>query len=181
MLKDEVTEQDMLFAHTYFLTLFLTVAVVLFNIVYGSPLVFYLPFVTGSFGSLLLYIFLISAHAHDSELQNLKFRAKIVCHSFCCTAYIIGAFCMLVFYDFGFIISWSYHIWVVPVLMVATLQPKHNAPLFILFFSIGLALTVLELYGIFGAIIQSMAMGGFWGLSFYFLLGFWSDIKIKPD
>ncbi|MCL1863248.1 MAG: hypothetical protein FWF78_06765 [Defluviitaleaceae bacterium] len=174
MLADKISKQDILFAHTYFLTLALTAFIVVFNLFYGRSMVFYIPFAVGGGGSFVLYVLLnhIKRHARD-----IKIKSKIICHACCSAIYIIGAFILLVFYNLDFVVAWSYHIWIVSILMVAALRFKHNAFIFALLVGIFLILFVLETIGLLGAAVWAMAIGGFWGFSFYFLLGFWSDIK----
>lgn len=164
--------QDMLFAKTYFLTLALTVVIVAVNLAYGNFIpAFYLPFVIGGAGSFLLYI--VKRHSNAYQVEQLK----LICHSFCSVMYIVGAFVLLVFFNVGLLPAWSYHIWLIPTLIVAALNFKQHISLFVLVLFIFIALFVLDLDGLPGSAVSAIAMGSFWGLAFYFLMGFWNDIK----
>ncbi|MCL1883123.1 MAG: hypothetical protein FWF81_05135 [Defluviitaleaceae bacterium] len=170
MQNNEITKQDIFFANTYFLTLALTFAVVVFSLFYVESVIFYVPFIVGGVGSLIFYAVL-------RKKDGLKIKSRIVCHALCSTVYIVGAFFMLVFYELDFLTSWSYHVWIVSVLIGAFIKFKHNVLIFALLFGIFIILFVLDIGGLFGAVMRAMAIGGFWGFAFYILLGFWSDIK----
>lgn len=177
MPKDKITKQDLFFAYTYFFTLALTAFALVFNLLNGDSIIFYLPFVIGSGGSLLLYVLLNRVKSDSPKTTESKIQSRVICHAFCSAVYIIGAFILLVFYNLDFAFAWLYYMWIIPILMVAALRPKHNALIFVLSLAIFAILFVLNIDGLLGATVRAMAMGGFWGISFYFLLGFWSDIR----
>jgi len=156
-----------LFAHTYFLLLTLTAVIVTVNLFLGQSFVFYLPFIIGGVGSLILYF--IKAH-------TLKMRAKVLCHACCASIYIIGAFLLLVFYNIDFFASWSFHIWIIPVLIIAAGANKDFWFILLLLSGIFISLFVLDFGGLLGQVVTAIGMGSFWGFSFYFLLVFLHDI-----
>ena len=163
-------KQETFFAKTYFLTLALTVVTVVINIAYSNfMLVFYIPFFIGGAGSFLFYLL----KSRSYQLQNLK----LICHYLCSSTYIIGAFVLLVFFNVGFLAAWSYHIWLLPILIIAALNFKQHFLLFVLVLFIFIALFVINLEGLPGNALRAIAMGSFWGISFYFLLGFYNDAK----
>ena len=155
-----------LFSHTYFLLLALTVIVVMVNLLFGWSFVFYLPFIVGGVGSLVLY---------------LAKKAKNVCNAFCASVYIIGAFLLLVFYDVNFFASWSFHVWIIPVLILSAKAKKDFVFMLLFLIGIFISLFILDLDGLVGRAITSIGMGSFWGFSFYFLLMFLTDIIKKED
>ena len=160
-----------IFANTYFLLLLLTVIVAVPNLLYGSSFALFLPFIVGGLGSLILYFAKTLKKPPQSEHE--KTQTKIICHAFCGCVYIIGAFLLLVFYNAGFIASWSFHVWIIPSLIVtATRSKKDFAFKATLLFGIFLSLFVLEFGGLLGRTVTAIGMGSFWGFSFYHLLSF---------
>ena len=164
------------FARTYFLLLMLTGVVVGVNLFFGWPLVFYLPFITGGVGSLALYLVKKASLKKSAQDNALKTQAKIICHAWCASVYIIGAFLLLVFTDSNFYASWSFHIWIVPVVIVASVSVKDVMVLFLLLLAIFVALFVLNIGGLPGQVVTAAGMGSFWGFAFYFLLVFLNNI-----
>ena len=171
-----LSKKQTLFANTYFLLLALTAVVVTINLFFRWSVVFYLPFIIGGAGSLLLYFVktsFLKKSAQDAELKN---QAKIICHAFCGAVYIIGAFVLLVFYNVFFLAAWSFHVWVIPVLVVAAGSKKDFGYIAILLFGIFILLFVLDLDGLAGRTTTAIGMGSFWGFAFYYLLVFLTDI-----
>ena len=166
------------FAQIYFLLLALTAVVVGTNLLFGWSIVFYLPFIVGGAGSLLLYLLKLSAiKKHPAQDRKyLKTQAKIFCHALCASVYIVGAFLLLVFYNANFIAAWSFHVWIIPVLIVAVGLGREFFLMLLLLFGIFVALFVLNLEGLLGRTVTAIGMGSFWGFSFYFLLVFLNDI-----
>lgn len=175
VLHMNTTKQDIVFANMYFFTLILTAVVVLIKLLGNAPAAHYLPFAIGGIGSLFIYVYLI--YIGNFNCKQLKIKSKILCHSLCSAVYIIGAFVLLVFSDVDFISAWLYHIWIIPILILSSMQIRRNGFVFVLIFGIFISLFVLDTYGVVSAAIRAAAMGSFWGFSFYFLLGFWSDMK----
>jgi len=165
-----------LFANTYFLLLALTAVAIVINLFFGWSVVFYLPFIIGGAGSLLLYLAKVSALKKSEQNVDLKTQAKIVCHACCASVYIVGAFLLLVFYNADFFAAWSFHVWIIPVLIVTAKPKKEFAFMLLLLFGIFMSLFVLDLYGLLGRSVTAIGMGSFWGFSFYFLLVFLTDI-----
>jgi len=173
-----LTKARVLFAHTYFLLLALTAVVVGINLFFGWSAAFYLPFIIGGAGSLVLYIFMMSTHKNSSaqDAKQHRIKAKIICHAFCASAYIIGAFLLLVFYNTNFFAAWSFHVWIIPVLIVSAGFTREFGLMILLLCGVFAALFVLNLNGLLGRSVTAIGMGSFWGFSFYFLLVFLSDI-----
>jgi uncharacterized membrane protein len=164
-----------MFAGTYFLLLFLSAAVAMLNLLYGESLAFFLPFIIGGLGSLLLYFAKTLKNPYQGEHE--KNQAKTICHAFCGCVYIIGAFLLLVFYDAGFVASWSFHVWIIPSLIVAFRSKKDFVFMALLLFGIFLSLFVLEFEGLLGRAVTAVGMGSFWGFAFYHLLSFLTRIS----
>jgi hypothetical protein len=156
--------------HIYFLLLAATVVVVVVNLFFGWSIVFYLPFIVGGVGSFIFYIVQVSV------LEKPTKQAKIICHAGCASVYIIGAFLLLVFYDTNFYASWSFHVWIISVLVVVAGSKKDFVVISLLLFCMFLSLFVLDLSGLLGRAVTAIGMGSFWGFSFYFLLVFLADI-----
>ena len=173
-----LTKAHVLFARSYFLILALTIVVTSANLFFGWSVVFYLPFFVGGAGSLLLYFIKTSAlkKIPQQDREHLRTQAKIICHASCASVYIIGAFLLLVFYNTNFFAAWSFHIWIIPVLIVTAGFTKEFGIILLLLSGIILALFVLSLDGLLGRAVTAMGMGSFWGFSFYFLLVFLNDI-----
>jgi len=162
--------QTLVTAHIYFLLLAATLVVVTINLFYGWSIIFYLPFIVGGVGSLLLYIVQVSV------LKKPVIQARIICHAACASAYIIGAFLLLVFYNTNFYASWSFHVWIISVLIVVSGSKKDLGVVLLLIFGMFMSLFVLNLGGLLGRAVTAIGMGSFWGFSFYFLLVFLTDI-----
>jgi len=174
------TKTQSLFAGTYFLLLFLTGVVVIANLLFGESLPLFLPFIIGGLGSLLLYI--VKTLKKPSQSESEKIHTKIICHAFCGSVYVIGAFLLLVFYNAGFIASWSFHVWIIPSLIVASRSKKDFAFMVLLLFGIFLSLFVLEFQGLLGRTVTAIGMGSFWGFAFYHLLSFLTYIiEVNKD
>ena len=171
-----LSKTQALFAHTYFLLLALSAIVVTVNLSFGWSFVFYLPFIVGGAGSLLLYIVKISVTKKSARTETAKIRAKTICHACCACVYIIGAFLLLVFYNVNFFASWSFHVWIIPVLIITAGLNKDFGFILLLLFGIFISLFVLNLDGLLGRSVTAIGMGSFWGFSFYFLLMFLTDI-----
>jgi len=173
-----LSKAQALFAHTYFLLLALTAVTVATNLFFGWSAVFYLPFIVGGAGSLLLYFIKISVLKKSAQSESLKIQAKIICHACCASVYIIGAFLLLVFYNANFFAAWSFHVWIIPILIViaAAGSKKDIGAISLLLFGIFISLFVLDLDGLLGRSVTAIGMGSFWGFSFYYLLVFLNDI-----
>jgi len=165
-----LSKTQILISHTYFLLLVATAVVVAVNLFFGWSIVFYLPFIVGGAGSLILYIIQVSVFKKPAT------QAKIICHAGCASVYIIGAFLLLVFYNTNFYASWSFHVWIISVLIVISGSKKEFGVILLLLFGIFMALFVLNLDGLLGRSVTAIGMGSFWGFSFYFLLMFLTDI-----
>jgi hypothetical protein len=160
----------------YFLLLVLTAIAVAVNLFFGWSFVFFLPFIVGGAGSMLLYFSKVSRIKEPEQNTDLKTQAKIVCHACCASVYIVGAFLLLVFYDTNFFAAWSFHVWIIPVLIVTAQSKKEFGFMLLLLFGIFMSLFVLDLDGLLGRSVSAIGMGSFWGFSFYFLLVFLTDI-----
>ena len=173
-----LTRARVLFADTYFLLLALTAVVVGINLFFGWSGAFYLPFIIGGAGSLILYFLITSVYEKSSaqDMKQLRIQAKIICHAYCASVYIVGAFLLLVFYNANFFASWSFHVWIVPVLIVSAGFTREFGLILSLLCGIVVALFVLSLDGLLGRAVTAIGMGSFWGFSFYFLLVFLNDI-----
>ena len=171
-----LSRAQILFANTYYLLLALTVVAVSINLFFDWFFVFFLPFIIGGVGSLILFIIKTAAARTSKEDPQALMKIKIICHACCASVYIIGAFLLLVFYNANFYAAWSFHIWIIPMLIVAGEIKKERRLMLLLLFGIFMALFVLDLGGLLGRTVFAMGMGSFWGFSFYFLLVFLNDI-----
>ena len=177
MVINMLTKARILFAHTYFLLLALTAVVVGINLFFDWSVAFYLPFIIGGLGSLILYTFMITIKKSSAQdMKQHKIQAKIICHAFCASVYIIGAFLLLVFYNTNFFAAWSFHVWIIPVLIVSAGFTRDFGLIVLLLCGVFAALFVLSFEGLLGRAITAIGMGSFWGFSFYFLLVFLNDI-----
>ena len=171
-----VSKAQILFAHTYFLLLALTAVVVVVNLFFNRAIVFYLPFVVGGAGSMLLYFIRISSLKKSAQSESFKIQAKTISHAYCASVYIIGAFLLLVFYNVNFFAAWSFHVWIIPILIANAGSKKDIVFISMLLLGIFISLFVLDLDGLLGRSVTAIGMGSFWGFSFYFLLAFLNDI-----
>ena len=175
------TKARVLFANTYFLLIALSFIVVAINLFFEWSAAFYLPFIFGGAGSLFLYFLTISSYKKKiphakQDIEQFKIQTKIICHAWCASVYIIGAFLLMVFYDANFFAAWSFHIWIIPVLIVSAGLTREFGLTVLLLGGVFVALFILSLDGLVGWAVTAIGMGSFWGFSFYFLLVFLNDI-----
>ena len=163
----QIEEGDVL-AKTYFLILGLTLIVIVFNLIFGDGTIFfYLPFIIGGGGSLLYYLYKTYKDRGNRQLQR---QTKILCHAFCSSVYIVGAFLLMVLYSPNFIASWSFHVWVVYAFISVCHSWKSISLILFLLLGAFMVFFAVEDEGLIIAAIRSIAIGGFWGFSFYSLL-----------
>ena len=184
-----LSNEDILFAQTYFVVLAVMGIVTLINLFINSSIVFYIPFIIGGGGSLLFYIIknltlnfsfigntISVSKENESFKKSCKIRTKIFCHTFCSAINIAGAFILLVFYSHSLFAIWTLHVWIIPILIIAAHSIKNNVLIFIFLLGVCTALFVLDGNSISARIMQAVAMGSFWGFSFYYLLAFLNDL-----
>jgi hypothetical protein len=195
-IKDEriTSENNKLYAQTYWLVLFMTVIVTINMLFADRTFAIYIPIIIGSGGSLIiffaryLYAGILFSRATDERIENFKIRTKAFCHIYCTVVYLISGVAAIHIFPENKAATSTFFIWIVPAFVVLVRSVKKGVAKTVpetkkkkrgfkiatvigaLCFGAYMTWFVFDFEGILQNISFMLLMAVSWGIPWYFLM-----------